>query len=897
MHKTIVVFVLTFATCALALAQGADLVAVLKSDAPLFEKSEACRMLARVGGPEAVPVLAALLNDEQLAHFARGALEPMPFPEAGDALRAALSATTGRLKVGVINSLATRKDTEAVPELAGLLADADADIAQAAADALGIIGGAEAAKALQSAITQPNVSPGNIKALCDGLLHCAEQAAQAGQPEEAAALYDWLLEASGLPPVAQAAALCGAALARGEKGLPLLTEAMRGDDPVRFAAALRAAREIEGGDAVTAALADLLPSLAPDKAIQLLSILGDRGGAAAGPAVLAQAGEGAVEVRVAAISALARIAYDPAIDPMAQWACSDDEEVAKAARNALCYFPNGKGRDGIRAMLKSENPEIRTVAVELVGAGGLENPAALLMKAAQSDDAEPVRLAALKGLQGFAGMDEMPALIEILLTAGPEAETQAAEKALSSLSERQKRMPGAVEINKAVYGALPGGPMADVTDKVAEIVKSGGLSVDASNANFGDTAPGLVKALQVEYTVNGVPVSKSVAEGQTLDLTTLAAPPTVVDAFCTALVKANEGTGAATRAPAVLRLLGATGSPKALEAVSAAASGGDGPVRDTALRALCDWPSPDGLPAVADLFEKATDPTIKMLALRGTVRLLGRSALTDDELVARYDGLMKRTTSPDEKKAVLSGLAGVRSVRALEMACTSLNDEAVKGEALQAAISIASGLGKDAREEQGFFNGKDLTGWEGPKQLWSCEDGAIVGGSKKDVPKNTFIWSNIQVGDFYLALDVKLEPNTANGGIQFRSAKADDSGQAVGYQADMGQDVWGRLYHEHGRGKLFWKDRAEKAVQPGEWNTYEILAVGPAIWTAINGTLGVALLDPEGERSGGIAVQIHAGPPMKASYRIKKLVHNPAVELAGMNAEALFAALEAPEKP
>ena len=42
----------------------ADLIAVLKSDAPRYEKSQACRTLGRVGTKNAVPELAALLGDE-----------------------------------------------------------------------------------------------------------------------------------------------------------------------------------------------------------------------------------------------------------------------------------------------------------------------------------------------------------------------------------------------------------------------------------------------------------------------------------------------------------------------------------------------------------------------------------------------------------------------------------------------------------------------------------------------------------------------------------------------------------------------------------------------------------------------------------------------------------------
>ena len=199
------------------------------------------------------------------------------------------------------------------------------------------------------------------------------------------------------------------------------------------------------------------------------------------------------------------------------------------------------------------------------------------------------------------------------------------------------------------------------------------------------------------------------------------------------------------------------------------------------------------------------------------------------------------------------------------------------------------------RTDGTFFNGRDLTGWSGPAMdYWSVEDGAIVGRSGKPVPRNEFIFSAVEVQDFYLSVDVKLDPNEANAGIQFRSQRLPPN-EAIGYQADAGKNVWGRLYHESGRKKLDWRARGEAAVKPGEWNRYEILAVGDRVWTAINGKLAVSVRDPKGERSGLIALQIHSGPPLTARYRINKLVHNPKVELAGLTEPQLDAELIPPE--
>ena len=204
---------------------------------------------------------------------------------------------------------------------------------------------------------------------------------------------------------------------------------------------------------------------------------------------------------------------------------------------------------------------------------------------------------------------------------------------------------------------------------------------------------------------------------------------------------------------------------------------------------------------------------------------------------------------------------------------------------------------RDPRVDTTFFNGKDLAGWSTSQaKYWSVQEGAIVGHSDVNVPRNEFIWSKVEVKDFLLVVDVKLTPDSCNAGIQFRSKKANARGQAHGYQADVGAGVWGKLYHEHGRGKLDWNNRAAKAVKRGEWNHYEILAVGHQIWTAINGTLCVAMEDPKGELAGKIAFQVHSGPPQNVRYRVRKLVHDPELKLEKQTKKQLLDALPKKKK-
>ncbi len=172
-----------------------------------------------------------------------------------------------------------------------------------------------------------------------------------------------------------------------------------------------------------------------------------------------------------------------------------------------------------------------------------------------------------------------------------------------------------------------------------------------------------------------------------------------------------------------------------------------------------------------------------------------------------------------------------------------------------------------------FFNGRDLTGWDGKPELWSVENGEIIGRAPKGLGRNEFLRSDLAAADFKLTLEIKLVANQGNSGVQFRSEPLPE-GEVKGYQADAGIGWWGKLYEEHGRA-LLWDKSGEAHVKPGEWNTYEITAVGPEIRTSINGHPCVTLADPKGSRRGIFAFQLHSGGPTEVRVRNLKLDLNP----------------------
>nr|MBA3485009.1 DUF1080 domain-containing protein [Pirellulales bacterium] len=169
-----------------------------------------------------------------------------------------------------------------------------------------------------------------------------------------------------------------------------------------------------------------------------------------------------------------------------------------------------------------------------------------------------------------------------------------------------------------------------------------------------------------------------------------------------------------------------------------------------------------------------------------------------------------------------------------------------------------------------FFNGKDLTGWSGDEKLWSVEDGEIVGRSE-GLAHNAFLFSDLTAENFTLTFEVKLHKDNdqGNSGVQVRSEPL-ESGEAKGYQADVGPGWWGKLYEESGRA-LLWDKPGDQHVKKGDWNEYKIVARGSHIQTWINGQPCVDLDDPDGARRGQFALQLHSGGPLEVRFRDLKL--------------------------
>jgi HEAT repeat protein len=154
-------------------------------------RSFVCRELAIIGSAASVPGLAPLLLDDELSVFARHALERIPGPEADKALRDAIAKSKGRTRIGIINSVAVRRDPRSVSLLVKA-ANEEPEATAAAAKALGEIGTTESAKALET--FRGKGTPAERLAVADAFLICAERLIVSGERAQAVKMIEPLTD-------------------------------------------------------------------------------------------------------------------------------------------------------------------------------------------------------------------------------------------------------------------------------------------------------------------------------------------------------------------------------------------------------------------------------------------------------------------------------------------------------------------------------------------------------------------------------------------------------------------------------------------------------------------------------------------------------------------------------
>ena len=421
----------------------------LQSEASLAAKQFICKELAVIGTEAAVPTLAEMLTDEKTSDMARYALEQIPSAGVGEALRKALQKTTGKIRIGVINTLGVRGDRKAVTVLRGLMYDSDQATATAAVAAMGKIAGARAVEALAEAGRK---TKGDLRLrVLDAHLKCADRLAEQKKNHiKALAIYKYLYNTEKNDNI-RIAALTGIVNTSGGGAKDIVLEAIKSDNDLIQTAAISLIRQIPGVEIIKAA-AGQLANLAPPQQVQMLSALADRGDTAALGEIVKATESSEGSVRIAALTALASLGDASTVDLLARTAATTGGEEQQAARDSLYLVRGPKVQQTITTAVAKAEPKVKIELIRSIEQRGIYTAAVILLKTAKDAD-NKVRVESIKVLRAIAEAKHLPALVDILINAQSGTERSEAERTVVAVSRKIAKPQHQAD---AVLAALPG---------------------------------------------------------------------------------------------------------------------------------------------------------------------------------------------------------------------------------------------------------------------------------------------------------------------------------------------------------------------------------------------------------------------------------------------------------
>lgn len=400
------------------------LLAVLQSPQTTKDaKRYICRWLGVVGSAACVPAVAELLADEDLSHPARMALESHPDPSAAAALRNALPKVKGKLLAGVISSIGSRRDAEAVAALGRLAADEDAAVAEAAILALGQIGTLEAAKTLENLPTSPSLA----RTLARAQITAANHLSAAGKETEAVRMFRALLE-PGQPKAIRTAAVQGLVSSLpGNEAAALVGDLAQGDDAALRTAAVAACAASKSKE-FKAAVAQRLPSLAPEAQRALLGVWADDLQTplrASALAILNQTKDW--EVQVAALECLEHHGEAADVPLLVRLARGVDKPLAERAQKVLDRMARPGIDEALVRMLESAGAADREVVLAALANRRVTSVLPHLVRLLKAPDAS-VAVVAAKALGAMGTTEQLPLLAaEVIESGSPQVQAAAAE--------------------------------------------------------------------------------------------------------------------------------------------------------------------------------------------------------------------------------------------------------------------------------------------------------------------------------------------------------------------------------------------------------------------------------------------------------------------------------------
>jgi len=243
----------------------------------------------------------------------------------------------------------------------------------------------------------------------------------------------------------------GGAADTAPEALARLDQLIDANDVQERAIAYERIRHGVKGEAATARFAARLPALPPDRQIELLRALADRGDAAALQEIEKLAEGGDPAVRSAALHAIGGLGSGESVGLLVKALAATDPEKA-AARRALVILRGDDATRQVVAALASAPPAVRAHLLDIVADRRARAAVPEFVGFAVDADAG-VRAATMRALATLGGPEQVPGMVKGVLTAAAGQERTDAERALVTVCTQNPGHEQATESFLTIFKA------------------------------------------------------------------------------------------------------------------------------------------------------------------------------------------------------------------------------------------------------------------------------------------------------------------------------------------------------------------------------------------------------------------------------------------------------------
>ncbi len=408
-------------------------------------------------------------------------------------------------------------------------------------------------------------------------------------------------------------------------------------------------------------------------------------------------GNESIPLRAAALRGLVKTDKQGAVAVILNSLKNDPPELHPAAIGLIRELPQNTDLQPVIAGLPNLSAQGKIQLISALSDRG-ELSARSAVVAAVTDNEQPVRIAALKALANVGNDSDIALLAKIAAETKGE-EQEAARTSLDLLHGNS--------IDREIIAQIPD---ADTNNKI-ELIRS------VAERNIISAVNTLLKT--------AADPERSVRRESYKSLAVIAGPESINDiiqllireenstirneAEITVVTVAQKSEDKNNQAKPILDILpsvdnieakssllevmGKIGNKNCLPVLKQTLTSDNADLNLAAIRALSNWPDAEPAGDLLNIAKNSIDETQRILALRGYIGLLKiKSDRSDAESLKLYQEAMTLATELNEKRLVLSGMANLKSMDALEAVSGYLDDPNLQPEAEVAVVSLVRNI-------------------------------------------------------------------------------------------------------------------------------------------------------------------------------------------------------------